>query len=73
MGTVRRHPRRRRHCRDVQGSYPGRSGDGRAALIETDTAHAREWAELFRGKPALIIQPRDGGAHPVAPARGAIQ
>jgi hypothetical protein len=45
---------------------------GRAALIETDTAHAEEWASLFVGKPALLVLPREG-AHPVLPPRSAMQ
>jgi len=37
---------------------------GRCALIETVPKHAAAWTELFRGKPALMIMPRDG-VHPV--------
>jgi hypothetical protein len=44
---------------------------GSCALIETDTERAREWAELWRGKPALLVWPR-GGVHPVMPNRGGV-
>ncbi len=37
---------------------------GRCALIETVPKHAAAWAELFMGKPALVILPR-GGVHPI--------
>ena len=45
---------------------------GRCVLIETDAAHAQDWAERFQGKPALIILPRTG-VHPVPPTTGEIQ
>jgi hypothetical protein len=41
---------------------------GSCALIETNTEHAREWAQLWRGKSVLLVWPR-GGVHPVTPAR----
>jgi hypothetical protein len=44
---------------------------GRALLIETDTAHAEEWAMMFQGRPVLLVMPKDG-SHPVMPARGAV-
>ena len=45
---------------------------GRCVLVETDAAHAHEWAERFRPKPTLIILPPDG-VHPTAPKREAVQ
>ena len=45
---------------------------GRAVLVETNSAHAADWAAMFIGKPALLILPRKG-AHPIAPRREAIQ
>ena len=44
---------------------------GRAVLVETDSAHAEKWAELFRPNPTLIILPHDG-LHPIRPNRGAV-
>ncbi|GAN76271.1 hypothetical protein [Acidisphaera rubrifaciens] len=45
---------------------------GRCVLIETDAAHAREWAERFPLKPTLVIVPRDG-EHPTRPAAEVVQ
>ena len=44
---------------------------GRAVLVETDTAHARDWAEVFRDRPVLLVLPRDG-AHPAVPPRSSV-
>jgi beta-phosphoglucomutase-like phosphatase (HAD superfamily) len=41
---------------------------GRAVLIETDTAHAAAWAEVFQGRPVLIVAPTTG-PHPILPPR----
>ena len=42
---------------------------GNVVLIETDTAHAGEWAAIFAGKPpTLLVWPKNG-VHPVMPAR----
>ena len=38
---------------------------GRALLIETDSAHVSDWAELVRGKPTLNVIPGGGLVHPV--------
>jgi hypothetical protein len=45
---------------------------GRAVLIETDTAHAEQWAMVFEERPVLLVLPRDG-AHPTLPERSAMQ
>ena len=42
---------------------------GRAVLVETDTAHADEWAAVFPGRPVLGVLPKGGRPHPVMPAR----
>ena len=42
----------------------------RVIMVETDSAHALAWGEWFRCPRTLMILPT-GGAHPVAPARGA--
>jgi hypothetical protein len=44
---------------------------GRCVLIETDSAHAEAWLDLFPTKPTLTILPTNG-AHPAAPPKGSI-
>ena len=46
----------------------------RFLLIETDSAHVREWGDLLRSRhvPFLALFPSNG-VHPVAPAPGEIQ
>jgi hypothetical protein len=46
----------------------------RFLLVETDTAHAREWGEalLARRIPFITLRPPEG-VHPVAPPRSAMQ
>jgi len=44
---------------------------GRAVLVETDTAHVKEWAMTFCGRPVLLVLPT-GGQHPIAPPRSAM-
>jgi hypothetical protein len=46
---------------------------GRAALVETNSTHARGWAAVLKHLSPLLIIPRDGGRHPVAAPRNAIQ
>ena len=44
-------------------------------LVETDTAHAREWGEalLARRVPCIALVPRDGGQHPLPLDRKHVQ
>jgi hypothetical protein len=44
---------------------------GRAVLIETDTAHAEEWALVFEPKRVLLVLPKTG-PHPILPPRSAL-
>jgi hypothetical protein len=44
---------------------------GRCVLIETDSAHAEAWGDIFPDKPTLTILPTNG-AHPVAPAKESV-
>jgi hypothetical protein len=48
---------------------------GKFLLIETDSAHVREWREkLLAHKVGFFaLVPRDGGAHPIVPPRSAMQ
>lgn len=47
----------------------------RFLLIETDTAHMREWGDVLlkRRIPFLGLRPADGGVHPIPPDRAAMQ
>lgn len=42
---------------------------GRVVLIETSSANAMAWADLFVGMPTLLVLPR-AGDHPIRPAAG---
>jgi hypothetical protein len=42
---------------------------GAAVLVETNTANAKAWADLFAGKPTLLVLSR-AGDHPIQPAAG---
>jgi hypothetical protein len=49
-------------------------GCGRLVLVETDTAHAAEWEELFRGRiPVLAIRAPEGRLHPEPMPRSSMQ
>jgi hypothetical protein len=45
----------------------------RLVLVETASKHVGDWMQAVAGTPALAIVPRDGGVHPVIPARSAMQ
>ena len=44
---------------------------GRAVLVETDTAHALAWAQVFQPKRVLLVLPKVG-PHPILPPREAL-
>ena len=44
---------------------------GRAVIIETDTAHAKDWATVFKGRPVLLVLPKSG-PHPIVPPRSSL-
>lgn len=46
---------------------------GRAVLIETNSRLAIEWGRFMKRLAPLVIVPREGRPHPVAPSPGALQ
>lgn len=44
----------------------------RTVLIETDTAHAKDWALAFRDRPCLLVLPKSG-PHPIVPRQEDLQ
>ncbi len=79
LGKGRDDPCDRRGCADLPDgdwvcAFRRALACRRFLLIETDTAHLREWGEalLARHVPFIGLRPPEG-AHPIAPPRSTMQ